>query len=74
MKKIIFAAVIAIVASISVWNYNQSQKEANLSDLALANIEALARAEIGDAAYTVRIYDLHHWICNDGGISYCPLS
>ncbi|WP_366139607.1 NVEALA domain-containing protein [uncultured Parabacteroides sp.] len=66
-------AVIAIVASISAWNYNQSQKGANLSDLAMANIEALARAEIGDAAYYVKIHDLHSWTCYAGGSSYCPL-
>lgn len=74
MKKIICVAIIVTVASIAVWNFHQNKKNTLLSDLAMANIEALARAEIGDADYTVTVHDLHHWTCYAGGSSYCPLN
>lgn len=43
----IFFGIIAIVAIAAAagWNYQQSQKEIELSDLALANVEALAQLE-----------------------------
>lgn len=47
MKKIIGIAFIAIAALTAGWNFSQSQNEMELSDLALANIEALARGEGG---------------------------
>lgn len=42
-----FFGIIAIVAIAAAagWNYQQSQKEIELSDLALANVEALAQLE-----------------------------
>ncbi|WP_300761230.1 NVEALA domain-containing protein [uncultured Parabacteroides sp.] len=49
MKKKIFGAVIiAAMALAAGWNFNQSKNEVALSDLALANVEALARDEGGD--------------------------
>ena len=45
MKKIIGIAFIAIAALTAGWNFSQSQNEMVLSDLALANIEALAHDE-----------------------------
>lgn len=44
-KKIFGAALIAAMAVAAGWNFNKSQNEMELSDLALANIEALARGE-----------------------------
>ena len=49
MKKKIFGiALIAAMAVAAGWNFNQSKKEVELSDLALANIEALANNESGN--------------------------
>lgn len=46
MKKKIFGAVlITVVAVAAGWNFNQIKNEMELSDLALANMEALARNE-----------------------------
>ena len=46
MKKKIFGAVlIAAMAVTAGWNFNQSKNEVELSDLALANVEALASGE-----------------------------
>ena len=42
MKKFIGIVLIAITAG---WNFSQSEKKMELSDLALANVEALARGE-----------------------------
>lgn len=46
MKKKIFGAVIiAAMALAASWNFNQSKNDVALSDLALDNVEALARGE-----------------------------
>ena len=50
MRKLFSIIAIAAVAATAGWNFSQSQKEVELSDLALANVEALARYEgQGDA-------------------------
>ncbi len=45
MKKIILAVAVVATAAIAGWNYQQSQQSVELSDLALENVEALARGE-----------------------------
>lgn len=46
MKKKIFGiALIAIMALAAGWNFTQSKNTVKLSELALANVEALARGE-----------------------------
>lgn len=45
MKKFYGIMAITVVAAAAGWHYNQSQNELELSDLALANIEALASNE-----------------------------
>ena len=50
MKKRIFGAALLVAIAVAAgWNYNQSRNEVPLSDLALANAEALAprRKQIG---------------------------
>jgi hypothetical protein len=47
-KKILGAALIAVMAVSAGWNFNQSKNEVKLSDLALANVEALANDENTD--------------------------
>lgn len=44
-KNILGAAIVAAMALAASWNYNQSKNEVELSDLALANVEALANPE-----------------------------
>lgn len=46
MKKIISIVLIAIVAGTASWNFNQILNTPEFSDLALANIEALANPEM----------------------------
>ena len=43
--KIFWAALFTAIALAAGWNFSQSQNEMELSDLALANIEALANPE-----------------------------
>ena len=44
MKKHIFGAALLVAIAVAAgWNYNQSRNEVPLSDLALANAEALAQ-------------------------------
>lgn len=47
MKKLFGVIAIAAIAAAAGWNFCQSQNEMELSDLALANVEALARDESG---------------------------
>lgn len=46
-KKMIGIIAFAAIAVAAGWNYQQNTNEVKLSDLALANIEALARDESG---------------------------
>jgi hypothetical protein len=41
-KKILGVAIVAAIALVSGWNINQSKSDVALSDMALANVEALA--------------------------------
>ena len=52
-KKIIGVISFAAIAVAAGWNYQQNKQEVELSDLALENVEALARNEIEN------YYDFH---------------
>lgn len=52
-KKILGVALIATMAVAAGWNFNQSKNETGMSNIALANVEALA---YGEGIYT-------HGIC-----------
>ena len=45
MRKLFGIMAMAAIAAVAGWNFSQSQNEVELSDLALANVEALARWE-----------------------------
>lgn len=45
MKRIIGITLIAIIAVTVGWNFSQNQNKVELSELALANVEALANNE-----------------------------
>lgn len=81
MKKLLGIIAIAAIAAAG-WNFSQSQNEVELSDLALANTEALAQGELlpGGNRYIVRVHpggsisggDVHVEIdCDPGGSSIC---
>lgn len=46
-KKLIGIAVMAAIAVTAGWNFSQSKNEVAMSDLALANVDALANDESG---------------------------
>lgn len=53
MKKLFGVIAIAAIAAAAGWSFCQNQDKVELSDLALANIEALARNEgSGKTCYT----------------------
>ena len=62
-----FFGVIAFVAIAAAagWNYQQNKQEVELSDLALANVEALAAGEGGG------ILDCPNGCLTDSGICFC---
>ena len=47
-KRIIGVIAFAAIAVAAGWNYQQNKQEVKLSNLALANVQALARDEWGD--------------------------
>lgn len=50
-KKLIGIIVFAAITAVAGWNYQQNRQNVKLSNLALENIEALARQEGGGAKY-----------------------
>lgn len=58
-KKIMGAAIIAALAITAGWNYQQNKQSVELSDLMMANINALANNESGIPTIP----------CEDGGTS-----
>lgn len=63
MKKLFGIIVIATIAVAASWNFNNSKNEVNLSDLTLANIEALAQSE---SDYDKKIWERHYREDNTG--------
>ena len=74
--KMAFVIAIAVLGGINVFNAQQSE---TLSDVALANVEALAELE-GDkpgsgssiGRWIVTLYNPMHWKCDQGGGMCCP--
>ena len=76
-KKILNAAVIVVVVAIVAGlNYQQGKTDVQLSDLALANVEALASEEAGGVCQWRTGYSsATGWIaiCDSYGVGYdCP--
>ena len=67
--KSVFVIAIAMIAGINVYN---AQKTVVLSDVAMANVEALADYEVGKGNWIVTIYTTDHWKCDPDGGVYCP--
>lgn len=77
MKKALYAVAVIATIAIAGWNYQQN-KEVELSDLALANVEALASGESTGCHYIVTYkwngdYGNTHLnkVCTAGGRSCC---
>ncbi len=67
MKKLLGIIAIAAIAAAAGWNFSQSQNEVELSDLAQANIEALARGEGGGIDQDGYKYIASPKACCEGG-------
>lgn len=63
MKKLFGIIVIATIAVAASRNFNNSKNEVNLSDLTLANVEALAQSE---SDYDKKIWERHYREDNTG--------
>ncbi len=74
MKKRILSELfaLALLATAGYGVQKSVKSEAGLSDLALANVEALAQNEIGDGRWIVTVYSPSHWECNPNGGASCP--
>ena len=48
LKKILCGLAVLMIAVVAAWNVNLSSKGGGLSDISLANVEALAKDEGGD--------------------------
>lgn len=83
-KKIFGVALIAAIAVTAGWNFNQNKNEVELSDLALANVEALASPEgsgqsnrvITDEIKSMEVLSYgikttYYRHCSYGGSQYC---
>ena len=69
MKKKIFSLVAIAAISLGVWNYSENQNSVELSDFALANIEALANNESGSDKGTLYGNGSDKFCCKSGSNS-----
>lgn len=65
-RKILSAALFVAIAVAAGWNFNQGKNEITLSELGLANVEALANPEDADDDCD----DFSSMSCNSHGIVY----
>lgn len=59
MKKLILSVVAIATVTIAGRNYQQNQNKVEMSDLALANVEALANGESGTNCRIQRMIDAY---------------
>lgn len=72
MKKAIKAAFVVAVAAVIGYNVYENQQADTMSDLMLANVEALADEEITSGIWVVTVYSPSHWDCTPNGGASCP--
>ncbi|MDR2911668.1 MAG: NVEALA domain-containing protein [Bacteroidales bacterium] len=74
MKKKILCGVAAVAISATIaFNMSLNANSNNLSDLSLANVEALASDELLDIKmWSVYAESSVHWRCDPNGNSACP--
>ena len=72
--RLVFASAFALVAGYSVY---ASLQKVEMSDLVMANVEALAGCEwnnwIGEPVYHITLTGYCSWTCTRGGIFQCPI-
>lgn len=66
MKKFVKIGFVAVFAAIAGYGVYTSQKTEGMSDLALANVEALADGEWGEC-FNCRWADDNCWFCTPSG-------
>ena len=72
-KKIFGGIAVIVIAVAMVINVNFSVKDNDLSDISLANVEALARVEMNNSGdWVVTVLGPHSWQCDKGGKICCP--
>ena len=72
MKKLVKRTVVVALAAIAGYGVYVNQKTDALSDLALANVEALANGEWG-TGFNCRWADANYWFCTPLGDGLgCP--
>lgn len=76
-KKILKATIVASFALIAGMNVYNAQKSDVMSELALANVEALAGCEwnswIGEPVFHITLTGYCSWSCSRGGVFQCPV-
>ena len=75
MKKKIFGCIAVLaIAAVAAWNVsvNFSSQKDELSDIFLANADALAIEISSQGNWTVTILGVHSWRCDSGGKVCCP--
>jgi hypothetical protein len=70
-KKFLYGISVFATVAVAVGNVNVNSQN-DLSEVSLANIEALAVEASSSGDFTVTIYNPNHWSCNRGGGSCCP--
>ncbi len=76
-KNILKATIVAAFALIAGMNVYNAQKSDVMSELALANVEALAGCEwnswIGEPVFHITLTGYCSWSCSRGGVFQCPV-
>ena len=69
--KVTFVAAIAMIGAINVFNANKTE---TLSNIALANVEALAETEeLKEGNWIVTVFTTSNWRCSPKGGVCCPM-
>lgn len=82
MNKLLGIIAIAAVTAAAGWNFNQSQNEVEMSELGLANVEALAQDELLPPSQYEIVYQsgirpgpdgspIHTFVCTGKGRLFC---
>ena len=72
IKKLIVGLAFIAVAAIAAWNVSINSNKYGLSDISLANVEALAVEISSPGRWSVDVISGSHWICTNGGRECCP--
>jgi hypothetical protein len=65
-KKFLGGIAVLAIAAVAAINVSLGTKSDNLSEVSLANVEALAQESMGSCWI-----DTNSWYCGSGGMNYC---